>query len=120
MSILSHNAIIREIQWGVIGLELGDAEILHVAHLARLRLDQEELGSVRRDLNRVLAYVSTLQQLDLEGVPPTMHVAGVRLPLREDQIKESLSIEDATRNGPEVRDDMFVVSRIMGGTADHE
>ncbi len=100
---------------GVIGLELGDAEILHVAHLARLRLTTEELGTVRRDLNRVLTYVSTLQELDLDGVPPTMHVAGAKLPLRQDRVGESLSTVDATDNGPEVQDGMFVVPRIMEG-----
>lgn len=96
-------------------MELGDAEILHVARLARLRLTPDELGSVRQDLNRVLAYVSKLQELDLSGTEPTMHVVETRTPLRTDKILPSLSRDEATKNGPEVRDGMFVVPRIMEG-----
>ncbi len=100
-------------------MELGDAEILHVARLARLRLTEDELSGVRQDLNRVLAYVSKLHELNLDGVEPTMHVIETRTPLREDSVHQSLSAETATQNGPEVRDYMFVVPRIMeGGSGD--
>lgn len=101
-------------------LELGDQEILHVAHLARLRLAEGELSEVRHDLNRVLTYVSKLQQLNLDGVKPTMHVIEAQAPLREDRVRPSLSIKEAVFNGPEVREDMFVVPRIMEGGKDDE
>lgn len=96
-------------------LDLSDAEILHVARLARLRLTTDELGPVRQDLNRVLAYVSQLQALDLDGVDPTMHVLKTRAPLREDQKEPSLSPTEALANGPRVQDGMFMVPRIMEG-----
>lgn len=101
-------------------MELGDAEILHVARLARLRLTAEELEPVRQDLNRVLDYVETLRQLNLDGIEPTMHVAGTLAVLRADRVEPSLSVADAVRNAPEVRDSMFVVPRIMGEAVDNE
>jgi len=96
-------------------LDLSDSDILHVARLARLRLTDEELGPVRKDLNRVLGYVSELQSLDLEGVEPTMHVIESEAPLRADHEKASLSLDEALRNAPNVRHDMFLVPRIMEG-----
>ncbi len=96
-------------------MELKDSEILHVARLARLRLTEGELAPVRDDLNRVLEYVEKLNELDLNDVKPTMHVLTQETPLRADVCGESLSVEDALKNGPKVADNMFVVPRIMDG-----
>ncbi|MCL5116398.1 MAG: Asp-tRNA(Asn)/Glu-tRNA(Gln) amidotransferase subunit GatC [Firmicutes bacterium] len=101
-------------------MDLSDADILHVARLARLHLTPDELGPVRADLNRVLAYVSQLQKLDLEGVRPTMHVVETHAPLREDRPEPSLGIAEATKNGPVVENGMFLVPRIMEGGASGE
>lgn len=100
--------------------ELTDADILHVARLARLRVKPNELDAVRKDLNRVLTYVSQLQALDLEGVPPTMHVLNEKMPLRADKPVPSLTQSEAVKNGPVVEQDMFVVPRIMEGGSDSE
>ncbi len=105
---------------GGMALELDDADILHVAGLARLRLTAAELEPVRRDLNRVLEYVQTLHQLNLEGVEPTMHGSGARALLRHDRVEPSLALTDAIRNAPEVREGMFVVPRIIGEAREDE
>ncbi|MCY0878655.1 MAG: Asp-tRNA(Asn)/Glu-tRNA(Gln) amidotransferase subunit GatC [Firmicutes bacterium] len=92
---------------------LSDQEILHVARLARLRLTTAELPGIRRDLNRVLDYVSQLQALDLADIPPTMHVVNMEMPLRDDVVAPSLSVEEATKNAPQVEAGMFKVPRIV-------
>lgn len=101
-------------------LELGDAEVRHVARLARLRLTDEELGPVRNDLNRVLSYVSKLQELDLTSVEPTMHVVETRVPMRADVVGPSLPSSEAVANAPHAVDHMFAVPRIMDGGDDDE
>lgn len=102
------------------GLDLSDADILHVAKLCRLRLKPDELASVRHDLNRVLSYVAELQTIDLSDVKPTMHVLETEAPLRHDEVEASLANSEATKNGPEVRDGMFLVPRIMESGAQDE
>ncbi|MCY0897656.1 MAG: Asp-tRNA(Asn)/Glu-tRNA(Gln) amidotransferase subunit GatC [Firmicutes bacterium] len=92
---------------------LTDHEIQHVARLARLRLTADELPVIRRDLNRVLEYVSQLQTLDLANVEPTMHVVKSETPLRHDQVEPSLPVLEATRNAAQVEEGMFKVPRIM-------
>ncbi len=101
-------------------MELSDREILHVARLARLRLTADELEPLRQDLNRVLDYVSQLQSLDLAGVEPTLHAAADQAPLRKDIETASLSVAEATKNGPKVEQHMFLVPRIMEGGSDDE
>ena len=99
-------------------MELSDREILHVARLARLRLTADELEPLRQDLNRVLDYVSQLQSLNLDGVEPTLHAAADEAPLRQDVEEVSLSVAEATKNGPKVEQHMFVVPRIMEDGSD--
>lgn len=96
-------------------MSLTDKDIRHVARLARLSIQQEDLETVRRDLNSVLDYVGQLAQLDTDEIPPTMHVVPVQAPLRQDTVGFSLSSDEALRNGPQVVDQMFVVPRIMDG-----
>ena len=60
------------------GCEIEDGEIdreqlLHVAHLARLELREDEVERLEAQLNDILAAVSKVSELDLSDVPPTSH-----------------------------------------------
>lgn len=61
-------------------------EILHIARLARLRIDPEELPEYAAKLESVLEYVQKLQQLDTEGVPELPHGAGLSNVFRGDVV----------------------------------
>ncbi len=52
-------------------------EVLHVARLARLKLREEEIEPLARELSAVLDHVARIGELDLEGVEPTTHVVEV-------------------------------------------
>jgi len=49
-------------------------QVLHVARLARLRLTDDEVERMAGELSKILEYVETMNELDLEGVEPTSHV----------------------------------------------
>ena len=59
-------------------------QIRRLARLARLELDGAEVDRLTTELDSILAYLDQLEELDLEGVPPTCHVEVPRLPLRPD------------------------------------
>ena len=84
-------------------------EVRVIARLAHLALTPAEEERMTRELGNVLAYVRTLQELDVTGVQPTAHVQLERLPLREDDPGESLPIELALREAPRVAMDGFAV-----------
>jgi len=88
-------------------------EVLHVAKLARLSLGAEEIELFTRQLNDILAYVSKLQELDTEGVPPLAHVIPVFNVFREDVVKEGLSRDTALENAPAREEGAFVVPRVI-------
>jgi aspartyl-tRNA(Asn)/glutamyl-tRNA(Gln) amidotransferase subunit C len=84
-------------------------QVLHVARLARLRLTEEELDRMQRELSGVLAHVDRISELDLADVPPTSHVVQLENELRDDEITPSLSAEQALANAPDPDDGAFRV-----------
>jgi aspartyl-tRNA(Asn)/glutamyl-tRNA(Gln) amidotransferase subunit C len=84
-------------------------EVLHVARLARLRLGEDEIEPMAQKLSAVLDHVAKIGELDLDGVPPTTHVAEVTGRLREDEPSESLPREVVLAQAPAVSGEGFLV-----------
>jgi aspartyl-tRNA(Asn)/glutamyl-tRNA(Gln) amidotransferase subunit C len=76
-------------------------QVLHVAKLARLRLDDAEVETMAGELSGILGHVDRIADLDLEGVEPTSHVVELENVLRADQPWTSLPREVALANAPE-------------------
>ena len=80
-----------------------------MARLARLRLAEEEIGPMARELSAILDHVARIKQLDLEDVPPTSHVVEVTGSLREDAVVPCLPREVALAQAPAVGEGGFLV-----------
>jgi aspartyl-tRNA(Asn)/glutamyl-tRNA(Gln) amidotransferase subunit C len=76
-------------------------QVLHVARLARLELSEAEVERFGGELSKVLDYIGTIGELDLEQVPPTSHVVAVENVLREDEPRPSLPAEVALESAPD-------------------
>jgi aspartyl-tRNA(Asn)/glutamyl-tRNA(Gln) amidotransferase subunit C len=74
--------------------------VLHVARLARLELEEDEVLRMERDLAKILGYVDELSALPTEGIPATAQVVTDRAPLREDQVVPGLEQERALAEAP--------------------
>jgi aspartyl-tRNA(Asn)/glutamyl-tRNA(Gln) amidotransferase subunit C len=85
------------------------SEVLHVACLSRLRLSEEEVDSMARELSGVLDHIARISELDLEGVPPTSHVVELTGRLRPDEPVPSLPRDTALAGAPAVEDGGFLV-----------
>jgi aspartyl-tRNA(Asn)/glutamyl-tRNA(Gln) amidotransferase subunit C len=83
--------------------------LLHVAHLARLELREEELARLEVQLNDILAAVSKVAELDLDDVPPTSHPLDVVNVWEADEPRPCLTVEDALANAPDRDGDFFRV-----------
>ena len=84
-------------------------QLLHVAHLARLELRDEELERLGSQLNDIIAAVSKVAELDLSDVPPTSHPLDVVNVWADDEPRPSLPVDDALRNAPEREGSYFKV-----------
>lgn len=88
-------------------------DVRNVAQLARLDLGEDELLRMRNDLDEMLVYVETLEQLDTTAIAPMTHAATIETPYREDQIRPGLSLDSALSNAPQQHDGAFVVPRVL-------
>ena len=84
-------------------------EVLHVARLARLKLSEEEVERLGRELSAVLEHVAKIGEVATADVPPTAHVALARAPLRADEQGESLPREEALGAAPAREGEFFLV-----------
>jgi aspartyl-tRNA(Asn)/glutamyl-tRNA(Gln) amidotransferase subunit C len=89
--------------------EISRELLLHVAHLARLELREDELARLENQLNDILAAVSKVSELDLTGVPPTSHPLDLVNVWEGDEPRSCLSVEEALANAPERDGDYFKV-----------
>lgn len=88
-------------------------DVDYVADLAHLQLTEEESESLVDDMNQILDYMSTLEEVDTSNVEPLEHVIDLEYRLREDKADEPLSHEDALKNAPDADSDYFRVPRVI-------
>jgi len=96
--------------------EISRELLLHVAHLARLELRDDELARLEVQLNDILAAVSKVAELDLSDIPATSHPLDVVNVMGEDEPRPCLSVEEALANAPERDGDFFKVPPGGGAT----
>ena len=84
-------------------------QVLHVAKLARLRLDDDEIEKMSSELSGILDHIEKIEELDLDGVEPTSHVVTLENVLREDEPRPSWPREQILRGAPEPEDGAFRV-----------
>lgn len=90
-----------------------DIDVRYVAHLARLRLTEEEIALFESQLGDVLRYFQELSRLDVSNVEPTAHAVPVLNVFREDMPQNGLSREAALQNAPAGHNGLFLVPKIV-------
>ncbi|MEW6032660.1 MAG: Asp-tRNA(Asn)/Glu-tRNA(Gln) amidotransferase subunit GatC [Bacillota bacterium] len=89
-------------------------EVRHIAHLARLAFEPDELDRFTTQLNAILQHVNRLGEVDTALASPTASVsAGRTTPLREDEPWEGLTREEALDSAPAADRGLFKVPRIV-------
>jgi aspartyl-tRNA(Asn)/glutamyl-tRNA(Gln) amidotransferase subunit C len=94
-------------------MKIGVKDVEYVARLARLTLTDEERDEFAVQLNEILTYMDTLNELDTKEVKPTSHVIPVRNVFRPDEVRESLPREPSLGNAPEAEKGFYKVPRII-------
>ena len=89
------------------------AEVMRIATLARLELEENEVEMLARDLGSILSYVHKLDELDTTGVEATTHAVELTTTLREDKSEPGLDVELGLRQAPERLGDGFGVPKII-------
>ncbi len=84
-----------------------------IAHLARLEFDPTEKEAIKEDLQRMIGFVEKLNELDTSGVAPLLHLSEEVNVLRDDEVKGSVTREEALSNAPVHSDSFFLVPKVI-------
>ena len=94
-------------------MEVNDALIENLANLAKLRFNDEEKEEIKKDLQRMISFVDKLNELDTTGVEPLLHMTDNINAFREDEVKGSISREEALINAPATDGVFFKVPKVI-------
>ena len=93
---------------------ISDETIEYVGILAKLELSQEEKEAAKSDMERMLDYIDTLNELDTTGVEPMSHVFPVHNVFREDVVTNGDGREETLKNAPLRKEQSFKVPKTIG------
>lgn len=94
-------------------MEVNEALIDKLAHLSKLSFSPEEKKEFMGDLEKMIGFVEKLNELDLKDVAPLMHMSEEINVLRADEVKGSVSREEALMNAPETDGVFFKVPKVI-------
>jgi len=81
-------------------MQVTDEMIDKLASLAKLSFDASEKEEIKKDLEKMIAFVSKLNELDTTGVNPLLHMSEEKNVLREDEVNNPTTREEALKNSP--------------------
>ncbi|MBN1638116.1 MAG: Asp-tRNA(Asn)/Glu-tRNA(Gln) amidotransferase subunit GatC [Ignavibacteriales bacterium] len=88
-------------------------DVEYIAKLARLKFEEDEKEKLCKEMNQILEYMAKLNELDTENIEPLSHPIELNNVFREDEIKQSVSTEEALKNAPDKDAQFFRVPKII-------
>lgn len=84
-----------------------------LASLARLRFNQKEKEAIANDLEKMIAFVQKMDEVDTSNIEPLLHMSSTKNVWREDEIGGTCSQEEALRNAGQHNDRFFLVPKMI-------
>jgi aspartyl-tRNA(Asn)/glutamyl-tRNA(Gln) amidotransferase subunit C len=94
-------------------MSVDDATVRRIAHLARIKVEDDEVAHLKGELNAILAWVEQLQAVDVEGVEPMTSVTPMTMKMRQDEVTDGGIAEDVVKNAPMSDDNFFLVPKVV-------
>lgn len=87
--------------------------VKRVAHLARIKVSDEEAEALRSELNGILGWVEQLNEVDITGVEPMTSVLPMAMKKRADIVTDGGKAEDILANAPAREGGYFLVPKVV-------
>ncbi len=94
-------------------MSLSRDDVCHIARLARLEFEAEELDDFVSKLGDIVAFVDQLQAVDLDGVEPMAHPLDQVQRLRDDRVTATIDRDRYQRDAERVADGLYLVPRVI-------
>jgi aspartyl-tRNA(Asn)/glutamyl-tRNA(Gln) amidotransferase subunit C len=87
--------------------------VRRIAHLARIKVADDEVEHLRGELNAILAFVEQLGEVDVEGVEPMTSVTPMQMKQRPDLVTDGGDPAAVLANAPATQDNFFLVPKVV-------
>lgn len=94
-------------------MSLDRDEVLKIAHLARLAVNDDEVGGYVKDLSSILNLVEKMNMADVDGISPMAHPLNMNQRLRADEVTESNQVDKLLANAPASEKQLFLVPTVI-------
>ena len=94
-------------------MSVDQAQVRRIAHLARLKVPDEEIEGLRGELNAILAFVAALDEVDVSGIEPMTSAMPMPMKKRVDLVTDGGIADEITRNAPASEDHFFMVPKVI-------
>jgi len=84
-----------------------------IAHLARLEFENEAKDEIVKEMNNMLSFVETLNEIDTTGIEPLIYMSDEVNVMREDEISNQVTHKEALKNAPDHDSDYFRVPKFI-------
>ena len=87
--------------------------VKRVAHLARIKVSDDEAEALQGELNTILGFVEQLNEVDVAGVEPMTSVMPMAMKKRADVVSDGGKADDILANAPASEDHFFQVPKVV-------
>ncbi len=95
-------------------MKITKEDVVHIAHLARLQVDDFLIDKFAEQISNTLQYIDTLKDADVSMVRPVSDIVSGTNVFREDAVENSPGPDVTLANSPERDDDFYTVPRVVG------
>ena len=88
-------------------------EVENIAHLARLRISEEEIPVYVENLSRIIDFVTQLDAAETDHIAPMAHPLNMAQPLRTDSVSETDQRDLYQANAPRTERGLYLVPKVI-------
>ncbi|WP_283679081.1 Asp-tRNA(Asn)/Glu-tRNA(Gln) amidotransferase subunit GatC [Lentilactobacillus sp. Marseille-Q4993] len=100
--------------------QISEDQVKHVAELAKLKIDDDQLPYFTTQLDKIIGLFETLSEVDTDGVEPTSSVTDQLNTMREDVADNWNQREELLANAPDAEKGYIKVPSIIDESGDNE
>lgn len=94
-------------------MQITDEEVLHIAKLARIKLSENEIQDYKKNLEEILDFANTINQVNTENIGETIGINENYNVFRKDEIVQENKREELLSNAPSQDDGMFRIPKVI-------
>lgn len=94
-------------------MKIDHSTVDKLAELSKLEFDGPAKDAIINDLNRIVAFVDKLSEVNTDGVEPLIYMSDEVNMLRDDEVRHEITQQDALKNAPKRDSDYFKVPKVI-------